>query len=65
LQPNFISLYLPLAGGVKNIYTALVVIVVLIVYQKKTGNPMVNHEIHFFGALGGIIFTLIMFPHIL
>lgn len=65
LQPNYIAIYLPFVGGIKNIYTALFVIAALMAYQKKTGNPMINHEIHFFGALGGILVTLMLFPQIL
>lgn len=60
LQPNLIAFYLPVIGGVKNKYDALILILVLIIYQKKTHNPMINHEIHFFGAIGGIIGTLFL-----
>jgi membrane associated rhomboid family serine protease len=65
LEPAKIALYLPILGGVKNIYAALLVIVMLIAYQKKTGNQMMNYELHFFGALGGILTTLILFPSII
>jgi membrane associated rhomboid family serine protease len=60
LVPNKIAFYLPVFGGVKNKFDALILILVLIVYQKRTNNPMVNHELHFFGALGGIIATLLL-----
>lgn len=60
LVPNKIAFYLPVFGGVKNKYDALILILILIVYQKRTNNPMVNHELHLFGAVGGIIATLML-----
>lgn len=60
LVPNKIAFYLPFFGGVKNQYDALILILVLIVYQKRTNNPMINHELHFFGALGGIAATILL-----
>lgn len=54
LAPDYIAFYLPEIGAVKNLYAALVVIVGLIVYKWRSGNEMVDHEMHFFSALGGI-----------
>lgn len=65
LQPEVIAFYLPLLGGVKNKFDALIFIVGLIYYKIKSRNTMINHELHFFGALGGIIMTLILFSRLI
>jgi len=65
LDPNYVAFYLPVVGGVKNIFAGLFVIVGLIVYQWKTGNEMMDHELHFYSAVGGILATLLLFPHLL
>ena len=65
LKPNYIALYLPVIGGLKNIWTALIFILIMIWYQRKKNNQLMNHELHFFGALGGILATLILFPQLL
>ena len=65
LQPYESGFYLPVVGAVNNMYSALIVIMGLIVYQARSKNPMINHEIHFFGALGGVAATLFLFPEII
>jgi len=65
MQPNTIAFYVPLIGGVKNKYDALIFILALIWYQRKSKNQMLNHELHLFGALGGIVATLILFHNLL
>jgi membrane associated rhomboid family serine protease len=65
LKPNYIGLYVPIVGGLKNIYVGLVVIIGLIIYQRRAGNPMMDNELHFYSALGGIVATLILFPHLI
>ena len=62
ISPDFIAFYLPVIGGVKNIFAGLILIAGLIIYQRRSGNEMVDHELHLFGALGGIAATLIIFP---
>jgi membrane associated rhomboid family serine protease len=65
LNPNYIAFYLPVVGGLKNVYAGLLLIAGLIVYQRRTGNPMMDHELHFFSALGGIGVTLLLFPDLI
>jgi membrane associated rhomboid family serine protease len=65
LKPDYIGLYVPIAGGLKNIYVGLIVIVGLIIYQRRTGNPMMDNELHFYSALGGIAASFILFPHLI
>lgn len=65
LKPDFIAFYLPGIGGIKNIYGGLIYIVLLIWHQKKRNDQVTNHELHFFGAIGGIIATFILFPHLI
>lgn len=65
LKPDYIGLYVPVFGGVKNIYMALAFIIVLIVYQHRTKNKLMNNELHFYSALGGIIATILLFPKVI
>jgi len=64
LDPDYIAFYLPVFGGIRNIFAGLIVIAGLIVYQWRTKNEMMDHELHFYSAIGGIAGTLILFPHI-
>ena len=65
LDPNYIVYKISSGGGIKNIYGGLMYIVMLIIYQKRKGNEYINHEYHFYGALGGLAVTLILHPEIL
>jgi membrane associated rhomboid family serine protease len=60
LQPDIIAFYLPVLGGVKNIFGGLICIVAFMVYQFRLSKENINHEVHFFGALGGIVATLLL-----
>ncbi|MGY3212451.1 rhomboid family intramembrane serine protease [Mucilaginibacter sp. HD30] len=62
LKPDKVAFYLPVYGGVKNSMMALLFIVVLTVYQYRTNNPLMNNELHFYSALGGIVGTVALFP---
>jgi membrane associated rhomboid family serine protease len=62
IRPDYMALYFPIIGGVKNMYMALLFIIVLIYYQRRSGNTMIANELHFFGALGGMIATLVIAP---
>ena len=64
LQPHIIAFYLPVVGGVENIFAGLIYILLLIRLQFKNKSAY-SHELHFFGALGGILSTLALFPNIL
>ena len=65
LQPNIIAYFVPGIGAVKNIYGGLLFIIALIIYQRRSKNTFASHEVHFFGALGGIVTTIILFPGLL
>lgn len=65
LQPHVIAFYLPVIGGVRNEFDALIFIGGLIYYKIRSKNTMINHELHFFGALGGILVTLVMFSQLI
>ena len=65
IDPGHIVYYLPGYGGVKAIYVGLLYILMLIVYQRRSQNDLINHEYHFYGGLGGIITTLVLHPEIL
>jgi len=65
LDPDYIVFDLPETGPVKNIYAGLLYIIILIIYQKRRKNDIVNMEFHFYGAIGGILATLILHPEIL
>jgi membrane associated rhomboid family serine protease len=62
LKPNYIAVFLPVVGGLKNIYTAPVFILLLIWNQRKRKNQLLDHELHFYSVLGGIVATFILFP---
>lgn len=61
LAPYKIGFYLPVIGGVNNMISALLVILGVTIYQIRTKHSFINHELHFFGALGGTAATLIIF----
>ena len=66
LEPDHIAFYLPGIGAVKNVFGGLIYIALLLWHQKKRKNQgTANHELHFFGALGGTLATLVLFPHAL
>ena len=60
LQPDIIAFYVPVLGGIKNIFGGLLCIVAYMVYQFKYDKTNINHEVHFFGGLGGIASTLLI-----
>jgi uncharacterized membrane protein HdeD (DUF308 family) len=51
-----------LIGGIENIYTGIIYISALFYYQWKRKNEMINHEIHFYGAVGGVIGAFLVIP---
>lgn len=65
LSPHETAFYLPVIGSVANQYAALIVIVGLIIYKWRSGNELLDNELHFFSALGGIAATLMLYPHLL
>lgn len=65
LDPNYVVLTLPVFGPVKNIYGGLFYILILIIRQKRKKKDVINNEFHFYGAIGGILATLIMDPNVL
>jgi membrane associated rhomboid family serine protease len=64
LQPRVIAFYLPVVGGVQNGFTALIYIALLIRLQFRNKSAY-SHELHFFGGLGGVLATIVLFPNIL
>ena len=62
LKPDKIAFYVPVFGGMKNMYVAFFYILILIWYQKRRDNEYIDQELHFFGALGGILATVLLFP---
>lgn len=60
LNPKGSSLHLPVIGNIQNIYCGLLYIIFLILYRRKSGNEMIDMELHFFGALGGIAATFLL-----
>lgn len=60
LQPDIIAFYVPVFGGVRNIFGGLICIIAYMIYQFRYSEANVNHEVHFFGGLGGITATMII-----
>jgi len=65
MDPNYIVYNFTEGSGIKAIYGGLFYIVMLIGYQRKKGASLVNHEYHFYGALGGLMMTIVLHPEIL
>ncbi|MEZ2338395.1 rhomboid family intramembrane serine protease [Mucilaginibacter sp. RCC_168] len=62
IDPHGTAVNFAFIGGVENIYTGLIYILLLIYYKWRKGNEMINHEIHFYGALGGILAAFVVSP---
>ena len=60
LQPDIIAFYVPVLGGVTNISGGLICIVAFMIFQFRTKQTNINHEVHFFGRLGGIAATYLI-----
>ena len=65
LAPENIAFHLPVFGGVKNQYAALILIVGLVVYRWRSGNELLDNELHFYSALGGIAGALAVYPQLI
>lgn len=65
IDPNGTALNFAVIGPVKNIYTGVIYFVALGIYKWKRKNDLINHELHFYGALGGLVAALILFPNLL
>jgi membrane associated rhomboid family serine protease len=65
IDPQGIRFYYSFIGGISNVYAGLIYIILLMAYMRKRKNSMINHEIHFYGALGGIMAAILLFPHII
>jgi membrane associated rhomboid family serine protease len=64
LQPRVVAFYLPGVGGVQNGFTVLIYIALLIRLQFRDKSAY-SQELHFFGGLGGVLATILLFPNIL
>jgi membrane associated rhomboid family serine protease len=58
LQPLEVGFFLPGIGPVNNITTAFIVYAYFVYYQFRTKQALLNHELHFFGSVGGTLATL-------
>jgi membrane associated rhomboid family serine protease len=65
LQPNETAYFLPIIGPVSNMFGGLIFLAGLIFYKWRSKNQLINHEVHFYGAIGGIIMTLIIVPGVI
>ncbi|RVT99733.1 rhomboid family intramembrane serine protease [Mucilaginibacter limnophilus] len=65
MLPDRIVFYVPGIGAVSNIYSGLFYLVILWWVGKKDISSRMNHEQHFYGALGGITVTVGLFPEVL
>ena len=61
LQPDKIAFYIPGLGGIKNLYGGLLYIGMMVINQKRNPDSPANLELHFFGALGGVMATFMLF----
>jgi membrane associated rhomboid family serine protease len=61
LQPHKVAFYVPVIGPVANIYGGLLYILGMVAYERRSRNKYVNQEVHFYGALGGLFATWMLF----
>jgi len=58
VQPYRIVLYMPLFGGVRNEYFPAIYIIGVLVLRRRLTKSATSYELHFWGALGGILSTI-------
>jgi membrane associated rhomboid family serine protease len=61
-DPHGTAVNFSFIGGIKNIYTGFIYMILLIYYKWRRENAMVNHEIHLYGAIGGILGVFLVGP---
>ncbi|AYL95305.1 rhomboid family intramembrane serine protease [Mucilaginibacter celer] len=59
LDPFGHAVNIAVLGPVKNIYTAPLYIAMLTYYKWKKKNEAINHDLHLYGAIGGIAASLL------
>lgn len=60
LEPTKTAIYLPGVGAVTNEYYALIYVALMVLLKKRITRSGANYELHFWGALGGIIITILI-----
>jgi len=60
LEPTTTAFYLPVIGSVSNEYYVLIYIASMVLLKKRLKNSQVNFELHFWGALGGLLTTILV-----
>lgn len=59
LDPFGHAVNIAILGPIENIYTAPLYIAMLTYYKWKKKNEAINHDLHFYGAIGGIVVSLL------
>lgn len=65
LEPFGHAVSVALFGNIWNIFIAPMYIGILVFYKLKRKSEAINHDLHFFGALGGIIAFLLLYMRII
>lgn len=60
LDPFGHAVNIAIVGPIENIYTAPLYIAMLTYYKWKKKNEAINHDVHFYGAIGGIAGGLLL-----
>lgn len=58
MNPYGKALRFAVIGGISNIFTGLIFILMMIFFSFWKKDSAINHQIHFFGAIGGIAATM-------
>jgi membrane associated rhomboid family serine protease len=60
VEPDRIALYVPVIGAVRNEFLPIIWIGCMWLLRRRIKKLGVNYEVHFWGAVGGILCTLII-----
>lgn len=63
LEPNTVAFYLPVIGAVTNEYYAVIYIILMVILRKRIKNNGASYELHFWGALAGLLATIMLTRH--
>lgn len=60
LEPHTIAFYMPFIGPVNNEVYAIVYIISMFVMKKRIAKSGANYGVHFWGAVGGMVMTILI-----
>lgn len=58
IDPHGKALNEPIIGGIDNLFMGLIYVVAMLLFKWKKKNHAINYDLHFYGAVGGVVTTL-------